>query len=62
MKSRVIAPAACASASRSGTVSIAITRSAPSRKALRIANWPTGPQPQIATVSPPLRLQNSAAM
>ena len=42
----------CASASRSGTVSMAMTRSAPSRKALRMANCPTGPQPQMAIVSP----------
>ena len=33
---------------------MAMTRSAPSRKALRIANCPTGPQPQIAIVSPRL--------
>ena len=38
MKSTVIAPAAAAIARRSGTVSMAITRSAPSRKALRMAN------------------------
>ena len=31
---------------------MAITRSAPSRYALLIANWPTGPQPQTATMSP----------
>ena len=31
---------------------IAITRAAPIRRADRIANWPTGPHPQIATVSP----------
>jgi hypothetical protein len=49
-------------ARRSGTVSIAITRSAPSNNALLIANWPTGPQPHTATVSPPLRLEKSAAM
>ena len=48
MKSRVIGARCFAPApSRSGTVSIAMTRSAPSRKALLIANWPTGPQPQI---------------
>src|ERR1051325_8671091 len=35
---------------RSGKRSIAITRSAPSMYALRIANWPTGPQ-----ASPPVR-------
>src|SRR4051794_29160438 len=40
MKSSVSAPLSSASSRRSGTVSIAITRSAPSRKALRIANWP----------------------
>ena len=27
-----------------------------------MANCPTGPQPQIATVSPPFKLQKSAAM
>ena len=53
-------PAPCAR--RSGTVSMAMTRSAPSRKALRMANCPTGPQPQIAIVSPAWMLQNSAAM
>ena len=31
---------------------MAMTRSAPSRKALAMANWPTGPQPQTAMVSP----------
>ena len=41
---------------------MAITRSAPSRNALLIANWPTGPHPQIATVSPPFKLQKSAAI
>ncbi len=48
--------------SRSGTRSIAITRSAPSMKALRIANCPTGPQPHTATVSPRWIVQFSAAM
>jgi hypothetical protein len=43
-------------------VDMARMRFAPKRKALRMANWPTGPQPQIATVSPPLKLQKSAAM
>ena len=37
--------------SRSGTQSIATTWRAPRRIAARIANWPTGPAPQIATVS-----------
>jgi hypothetical protein len=46
------APAARANPSRSGTVSIASTRLAPSRKQLRIAICPTGPQPQTAIVSP----------
>ena len=32
------------------------------QKALLMAICPTGPHPQIATVSPPLRLQKSAAM
>ena len=62
MKSMVIAPASAAIARRSGTVSMAITRSAPSRKALRMANCATGPQPNTAIVSPPLMSQNSAPM
>ncbi len=62
MKSIVIAPAAAAMRSRSGTVSMAITRSAPSMKALRMENWPTGPQPNTAIVSPPLMSQKSAPM
>jgi hypothetical protein len=41
---------------------MAITRSAPSRNALWIANCPTGPQPHTATVSPGLIWQFSAAM
>ena len=41
---------------------MAITRSAPSMKALWMANWPTGPQPQTATVSPGWMSQFSAAM
>lgn len=41
---------------------MAITRSAPKRNALRMANCPTGPQPQMAMVSPGMILQNSAAM
>ena len=48
--------------SRSGTSSIAITRSAPSRNALRIAICPTGPQPHTAIVSPRWMSQFSAAM
>ena len=48
--------------SRSGKRSMAMTRSAPSRNALLMANWPTGPQPQTATVSPGLMSQFSAAM
>ena len=35
---------------------MAMTRAAPSMKALAMANWPTGPQPQTATVSPGLDL------
>ena len=46
-----MAPPAFAMSRRSGTRSIAITCLAPSRTALRIANCPTGPAPQIATVS-----------
>jgi hypothetical protein len=45
------APPAFAMLSRSGTRSMAITSLAPRRTALRIAIWPTGPAPQIATVS-----------
>jgi hypothetical protein len=48
----VSAPPASAMASRSDTSSITMLRPAPSISAERIANWPTGPQPQIATVSP----------
>jgi hypothetical protein len=48
--------------SRSGKRSIAITRSAPSMEALLIANCPTGPQPNTATVSPGLMSQFSAAI
>ena len=47
----VIAPPASRHLRRSGTRSIAMTCLAPSRMALRIAIWPTGPQPQTATVS-----------
>ena len=56
------APPSIARRSRSGTSSIAMTRSAPSRNALRIANCPTGPQPHTATVSPRWMSQFSAAM
>ena len=38
------------------------TRPAPISRADRMANWPTGPQPQIATVSPPFICAFSAAM
>ena len=48
--------------SRSGSRSMAMTRPAPSIHALWIANWPTGPQPQTATVSPPSIWAFSAAM
>ena len=41
---------------------MAMTRSAPSSHALLIANWPTGPQPQTAMVSPAWMSQFSAAM
>ena len=44
------------------TMTDPMTLPAPSRRALRIANCPTGPQPQIATVSPPFSPQKSAAM
>ena len=47
---------------RYGTLSIAMTRLAPCRYALVIANCPTGPQPHTATVSPGLMLHCSAAM
>lgn len=60
-KSSVTAPPARAMPSRSGTVSIAMSRSAPSRKAERIAIYPTGPQPLMAMVSPSWMSQNSAA-
>src|ERR1044072_5157339 len=62
MESSVSAPPSLAIISRSGTVSMAMTRPAPSRNALRIANCPTGPQPHTATVSPGWMLQFSAAM
>ncbi len=39
-----------------------MTRSAPSRYALAIANCPTGPQPQTAIVSPGLMSHISAPM
>ena len=45
---------------RSGTVSMAMIRSAPMILADWIANSPTGPAPQIAIVSPPLISQCSA--
>jgi hypothetical protein len=47
----VIAPAAFAMDRRSGRRSMAMTWRAPSNMAERIAIWPTGPQPQFATVS-----------
>ena len=62
MKSIVMAPASCAILSRSGTVSMAMTRSAPFRNALRMENWATGPQPNTAIVSPPVIWQKSAPM
>ncbi len=55
-------PLSCAIASRSGTLSMAITRPAPSIQALWMANCPTGPQPQMATVSPGSICAFSAAM
>jgi hypothetical protein len=50
MQNRSASPAR-AMPSRSGRQSSAITCFAPSNTALRIAIWPTGPAPQIATVS-----------
>jgi hypothetical protein len=44
-------PTALAIDRRSGTRSMQMTCFAPSRTALRIAIWPTGPAPHIATVS-----------
>jgi hypothetical protein len=41
---------------------MAITRSAPSIRALAIANWPTGPAPQTAITSPRLMSHISAPM
>jgi hypothetical protein len=58
----VSAPASRAFASRYSKRSIAITRSAPSMYALRIANRPTGPAPQTAITSPPLMSHSSAPM
>ena len=52
----------CAICSRSGTRSMAITRPAPSIQALRMQNWPTGPHPHTATVSPVSISAFSAAM
>ena len=49
-------------ASRSGTRSMAMTRPAPNIHALWMANWPTGPHPHTATVSPFSIPQFSAAM
>ena len=61
----VMAPASRAIFSRSGTIlplSMAMTRPALSSMALRMANCPTGPQPQIATVSSGWTLHCSTAM
>ncbi len=52
-----VAPAIRASAMRSGTVSIEMIRPAFITAADLIANSPTGPAPQMATLSPPLRSQ-----
>lgn len=41
---------------------MAITFSAPSSRALAIANWPTGPAPQTAMMSPGLISHISAPM
>jgi hypothetical protein len=41
---------------------MAMTRPAPSSHAEAIQNWPTGPQPHTAIVSPGEMLQFSAAM
>ena len=49
-------------ARRSGTRSMAMTRSAPSSQQLWMQNCPTGPQPQTATVSPFSISAFSAAM
>ena len=56
-----VAPAFRATAMRSGTVSIAMMRSAPSTLADWMANRPTGPEPQMATISPPSMPACSAA-
>src|ERR1700733_13428118 len=56
-----VAPAFCAMATRSVMVSIAMMRSAPRTLADWIANRPTGPVPQTATISPPLMPACSAA-
>jgi hypothetical protein len=53
MKSMVSArPCLRAISRRSGTVSMAVTRPAPSIQALWMVNCPTGPHPHTATVSP----------
>jgi len=58
-----VAPARVFAISRRyGNRSIAMTRSAPNRRALAIANCPTGPAPHTATTSPGLMLHISAPM
>jgi hypothetical protein len=57
-----LSPPAWAIARRSGTSSMAMMRPAPIISAERMANWPTGPQPQMATVSPGWICAFSAAM
>ncbi len=56
-----VAPALVAIAMRSGTFSMAMMRSAPMILADWMAKRPTGPAPQIATMSPPLTSAWSAA-
>ena len=45
-------PACAAISSRYGSLSMAMTVSAPSSRALSMANCPTGPAPHTATTSP----------
>ena len=61
-KLSVSAPNFLANSNRRGKWSIAITRSAPIRKADCTANSPTGPQPHTATVSPGSMSAFSAAI
>ncbi|MCY1431449.1 hypothetical protein D9M71_474170 [compost metagenome] len=61
-RSKLITSAPCwrAMRRRSSCLSMANTRAAPSNLALAMANWPTGPQPNTATVSPSLTSASSA--